>query len=520
MEQGASRGALSSIGWSSVGTAAAFVANFVTLIVLARLLLPVDFGVAAAALAIITILRIGTFSVGQAVVQCTPFDEEDVRTAVTLAMSVGLASTAVAIGAAPALEEVLGVPRLAGALMALSPILMLRGIAVVPQAVLQRALGFRLLSTIEAGSFLLGYAVVAILLAERGLGLWALVLATVAQSAIEAVSLFTFGGRPRPGRPRSDRMRRLLRPAGGFGASVMANVLATNSDNLIVAASLGPAPLGLYTRAYRLAVTPANLYSDAVDTALYPVMVTIRDQPDRLLIGLRRGLVLVALVMLPVSAVCFSLSEQIVFVLLGSNWDGAVPVFRLLSVGMFFRVSGKPPAAVLKATGAVGNLAACQIGYAAMVIVGAGIGQFWGLSGVATGVAVAIVLTFGVMLRTACKAIGGSVRGIVRDLSAAAVVAAVAGWSAWLASRALVRWGSPPWAILTLCGGLALLGVALAASPLAGIFGPEGRWWHDRGRDFIQRFLRRIMSGTGGVRNAPPSDATDGPASSTPDMEA
>jgi O-antigen/teichoic acid export membrane protein len=177
----------------------------------------------------------------------------------------------------------------------------------------------------------------------------------------------------------------------------MGNFLANQGDNLVVGRMLGAGALGIYGRAYQFMVMPAGLFGTALDKALFPAMAKVQDDKHRLGKAYLTGVSFIALVAIPLSVILVLLAPEIVIILLGPKWTEVILPFQILACSLLFRMSYKMSDSLARATGAVYRRAWRQIIYALAVVVGSYIGQFWGLYGVACGVAVALVINFLIM---------------------------------------------------------------------------------------------------------------------------
>ena len=164
--------------------------------------------------------------------------------------------------------------------------------------------------------------------------------------------------------------------------------------------------MGLYTHAYQLMTSPAVLLGQALDRVLFPTMALVQLEPARLARAYRSGAAVCALLVMPASIVLAILAPEIVLVLLGPAWAGVVTPFRILALGMLFRTSYKLGDSVARATGAVYDRAWRQAVYALAVVVGAWIGQHWGLAGVALGVLAALAINFALMAQLSLRLTG------------------------------------------------------------------------------------------------------------------
>src|SRR5215213_10088355 len=98
---------------------------------------------------------------------------------------------------------------------------------------------------------------------------------------------------------------------------------------------------------------PAALFGEVVDKVLFPTMARVQDDPVRLRATYRRGITLIALVMLPTSAALYVLAPELIRVALGPKWSAVDTPFRIFALGMLFRTSYKMSDAAARATGNV-----------------------------------------------------------------------------------------------------------------------------------------------------------------------
>ncbi|HTF28020.1 MAG TPA: oligosaccharide flippase family protein, partial [Flavitalea sp.] len=176
-------------------------------------------------------------------------------------------------------------------------------------------------------------------------------------------------------------------------------------DNLVVGRMLGAAALGIYGRAYQFMVMPAGLFGNALDKALFPAMAKVQGDKPRLAKAYLTGVRLIALIAIPLSFLIFLLAPEIIRILLGPEWIEVTLPLQVLACSLLFRMSYKMSDSLSRATGAVYRRAWRQVIYAIMVLTGTYIGQFWGLYGVACGVAVALIGNFLLMAHLSLKLI-------------------------------------------------------------------------------------------------------------------
>ena len=384
---------IGSIAWSSFGTAGQTITNILVAFILARLLTPVDFGIISAALIVIGFCKIfASLGVGSAIIREPSVSEIQLRTGFTISTMLGLGLATLFFLISPALAALFQLEGLAPVLRALSPIFIMDGLATIAASSLQRDLQFRTLGLIQTLSNAFGYGLVGIVLAFLGFGMWSLVVAQLMQTLIE--DALTLLAKPHPKRPALNlkELQKLVGFGSGMTATKLANFVALQGDNFVVGRWLGAEALGLYSRAYRFMAWPANIYGDAVQTVLFPVMSQVQNDMDRLATAYRRGISLMALVLMPLSVLSILLAPELVQGLLGPKWTGVIAPFQILSVGLFFRVAYKLTGSVANAVGAVYDHAWRKTLYAGLVVAAAFVGKQFGIAGVALGVTCTIMV--------------------------------------------------------------------------------------------------------------------------------
>ncbi|MFU8805483.1 MAG: lipopolysaccharide biosynthesis protein, partial [Bradymonadaceae bacterium] len=386
---------LSGFFWSFSGVGLQAVLHIVSLAVLARLLTPEDFGLVGAALVVVMFATIASqMGVGPALVQRQDLNNAHIRVAFSLSM---IMSTLLAIGiwwGAPWIAAFFRMDGLTPVLQIIALIFILQGLGIVGRSILQREMRFRAIAMLELGSHFMGYAVVGIAMAATGWGVWSLVGAHLVKTLTLSLGALLATRHSIVPSLNLVASKQLLFFGSGLSLFQVANYVANYGDNAIVGRWLGAEGLGAYERAYQLLIMPATLLGGVVDRVMFPVMSRVQDDPERLGEAFRRSTSLIALLTLPVSAVIIIAADEIVGLFLGSGWDEVVLPLQILAMGLLFRTSYKISDALARATGKVFQSAWRQIVYAAGILIGAYIGQFYGLAGVATGTLIAIAIYF------------------------------------------------------------------------------------------------------------------------------
>ncbi len=430
--RGLTHSVLRGLFWAFVGTGGQGVLRLAVLVILARLLTPSEFGVVSAALIVVGLSTIfSQLGVGPAVVQRPDLNADHLRSGFTLSLLFGLATTALLWAIAPATAVFFRMPQLGPVMRWLSLVFVIQSLSVVAESLLQRGLRFRRIAVIDLLAFGLGYGAVGVALALMRLGVWALVGAQLAQAVVRTVVLLLAQAHPKSLLLRRRAAGDLLYFGGGHTAARIGNYAANQADNLVVGRWIGAAALGLYDRAYQLMAAPAMFLGEMLDRVLFPAMVKVQDEKSRLGTAYVRSVSVIALTMLPASAVLFVLAPEVVRVTLGRRWDGVIAPFQVFACGLLLRTSYKMSDSLARATGAVYRRAWRQIAYAVLVAAGAWLGRPWGLMGVALGVLVAIAANFVLMAQLSMKLAGVTGRALWLAHRQALALAVLLGAETW-----------------------------------------------------------------------------------------
>ena len=491
--RGLTRRAIGGMFWTFSGTGVQVAVQLLATMALGRLLTPAEFGLMAAATVVIACSQIvSQVGVGPAIIQRRELDQTHVRVAVTLSCALGILLGAIVFFGSPVIAAFYRMPELEPLLRTVAFLFPLDGVNTVAKSILTRDLRFRLYIALDVGAYVLGYAVVGVVLAWLGYGVWALVIAHLGQVTVRAIAMYLATRHSVVPSLNLRASRDLLSFGFGHSMAQIGTLLSQQGDNLVVGRWLGPTALGVYGRAYHLMVMPASAFGRIVNRVLFPVMSQVQDERARLANAYERALAMVAFVSLPLSAFLWVVAPEFIAVVHGPAWGAVVLPFRLFSISLLFRMSSKISDACTKAAGEVYIRALLQYAYAAMVVVGAIIGQRWGVGGVAVAVSIAMGLNWLSMAGLSRSVTGLSwVRFAQAQVPAAllaavigAVVAVVAHWARAVHLGAI---------LVLITAGLAAVAVTLTASRLGPqlFLGPHGNWAATQVEALLRRLARR-----------------------------
>lgn len=409
--------------------------QFGSLIVLARILSPEDFGVVASVTAIVGIADIlRDFGLSSAAIQAKTLSNDERTNLFWANVGFGTLCALLTIAAAPLIERIYGDDALGPIVVALAVVFVISGINTQFNAELARSLRFPALVIADLCGQALGI-VLAIVLAVLGAGYWAIIAQQIATAVIIMIINVAMC-RWRPGLPRrSVSIRRFFRFGGGvFGSQVIA-YLTRNIDNVAIGAYWGSATLGLYSRAYQLLMTPLNQINAPLTRVALPILSRVQDDDVVFARYLKKAQLVGCYVTATVFALFAALAGPIVAVLFGPKWHAVAPIFAVLSVGGIFRSIEQVSYWIFLARGKTGAQFRLYL-YSRPVLIGMILaGLPWGALGVAVGCSAGYILYWAVSLWQVGRATGVDSRPLfVNGLRAIFVVSAPAGLAAFAAS--------------------------------------------------------------------------------------
>jgi O-antigen/teichoic acid export membrane protein len=306
---------------------AQFLLNLASIMVLARLLTPKDFGLYAMVTTVTGFLwMFQDAGLSTATVQRQEITHAQVSNLFWVNVGLGGVITLLVAASAPAVAWFYREPRLVGITLVLSANFLLASSAVQHIALLNRQMRFGVIAMIDIVSILAGY-LTSIGMALSGYGYWALIGTSVTQVAVRLVLAWLIS-QWRPRLPsRNTQTRHLL----SFGANItigsLMNSLARGADNLLIGRLFGAAAVGLYSRASILLMRPLQQFTVPINAVLVPVLSRVQAQPERYRRTFLRVYEAMALVSFVSTGLLLALARPLTLVVLGPKWEQAAPIF-------------------------------------------------------------------------------------------------------------------------------------------------------------------------------------------------
>lgn len=307
---------------------------FVVGIILARLLTPADFGLVAMLgvfFAISNSLVDSGFT--QALIREKYISQDDKNTVFSVNMIMSILMYSLLWFGSPYIAAFFNQPPLLWLTRVMGLDILFKAVSIVQRAVLMNTLKFKFLSAVDVSvSILTG--VISIILAYKGLGVWALAIKYFLSSLFVSIIFYVAN----PWKPTGFINKHSFRRMFAFGSNMMitglVNNIFNNVYNLVIGKYFSAATLGFYNRAFNFTNQFSGMILTALGQVTYPVLSKTKDDIPRLKSAIKRILMSVSFVNIPLAVFLFVAAEPFIRVLLGQNWIETVPYLRILSIAM------------------------------------------------------------------------------------------------------------------------------------------------------------------------------------------
>jgi PST family polysaccharide transporter len=327
LKQRTLRGGLAKI----ITQAANLIVRMGSLMVLARILDPKDFGLVAMVTAVIGVFNVfRDFGLSAAAIQRTSISSEQSSTLFWINLLVGAILGCIVLASGPFVAAFYHEHRLIGVTAVLATGFLFNAAGVQHSALLQRQMRITTLAVIDFCSLIIS-TTIGISMAAMGFGYWALVASAASIPFICTIGVW-LTAKWVPGRPHKGAG---IRSMMHFGANLTLNGLVTyitnNLDKVLLGKFWGVDALGIYGRAYQLINIPIDNLNSAVAGVAFSALSRVKDEPSRLSNYFLKGYSLILSLTVPITFTCALFGADMIHVFLGPKWKSAAIIFQFLA---------------------------------------------------------------------------------------------------------------------------------------------------------------------------------------------
>ena len=305
-------------------------------IILARILLPDDYGIIAIVTILITILNVFVDSgLGNALIQKKDADELDFSTVFWFNIIWCIVLYLLLFAFSPAFASFYKRAELTPILRVLGLQVLISGVKNVEQAYVSRTMQFKIFFFATLGGTI-GAAFVGIYLAYHGFGVWALVAQHLFNTLVDTVILW-LAVKWRPKFIFSfARFRELFAYGWKLLASALIDTVYNEIRQLVIGKLYTSSDLAYYNRGRQFPFLFVTNINSAIDSVLLPTMSREQDDRTRVKILTRRSIQVSTYIMAPLMMGLAFVGEPFVRLILTDKWLPAVPFMRIFCITFMF----------------------------------------------------------------------------------------------------------------------------------------------------------------------------------------
>lgn len=332
MKQGLRQKAVKGVVWTALQRYSTMLIQFVSGIILARLLTPYDYG--CIGMLMIFMLMAESFidgGFGAALIQKKNPSQTDYSTIFFWNMGLSVVLYAVLFLSAPAIARFYGIPLLSDVLRIQGIVLFIFAFNIVQRNQLQKKLNFKVLSIVTILTSLTALTIT-IIMARQGFGVWALVAQNMLTAAIPAI-VFWFYVR---WRPRFVFSWQSFRELFSFGFYMfltnLLNQFGQQIQGLLIGRFYNAATMGYYSKANSTERLASTSISKVMSQVTYPLYAEVQDDKTALGDMIKKITMTLSYVTFPLLFILLLCAKPLFIFLYSYRWADSVPYFQVLCI--------------------------------------------------------------------------------------------------------------------------------------------------------------------------------------------
>lgn len=328
--------AFKGVGWSAVEKLSIQGVQFVLQIILARLLLPSDYGIIAMLAIFIQISSVFIDSgFANALIQKQNCTERDYTTVFYYNLVVSLFVYVVLFFIAPLVAAFYEIDLLTSVMRVASLVVILNAFTIVQRTILVKQINFKSQTVVSFSSAVLS-GLGGIALAYTGFGVWALCAQSLLNSFLQIFFFFYYVR----WLPTLTFSKESFNELFGFGSKILvASIISTIYNNLytiVIGKRFNSKELGHYSRAENFAFFPSSMIGSIISRVSYPVLSKIQNDDDKLKEAYRQIIRYSSFIIFPIMIGLSSLARPFIITILGARWEGCCQMLQILCFALMW----------------------------------------------------------------------------------------------------------------------------------------------------------------------------------------
>lgn len=322
--------AISGAVWTYTQQFGSQVISFVVSIILARALLPEEFGLIGM---IAIFIGIGStlFDGGMtsSLIRSDNLEKSDFSTVFIFNLSVSIAIYCLLFITAPFIADFYHQPQLTDITRIYALSFVFSAFGSVQNTILSKAMYFKKQALLTLPALLSG-SVVALVMAKNGYGVWSLVGMALTNTFCLSVTLWLTSQWKPSLEFSNEKFRKHFNYGYKLTLSGLLDIIFTNIYQIIIGRFFNASVVGYYTRANQLMMMPVGNVSTALNKVVFPLFAEIQNDEIRLRSVYKRIMLLVLFIINPIVVLMLILAEPLTVFLFTDKWLPMVPIFQII----------------------------------------------------------------------------------------------------------------------------------------------------------------------------------------------
>ncbi len=306
-------------------------------LVLARLLMPEDYGLIGMILVFISFAQVfveGGFP--SALIRKINVSNEDYSTVFWFNFLVSIFCYIILFFSAPIIANFFDEPKLILITRIVGLNIIVSAFGIIQKTILTKELNFESQAGVNLSATLIS-GLLGLYLAYTGYGVWALVVQHLSKNIVMSLAFWLFS----LWRPSLNFSTKSFIELFKFGSNLLfsslINAVSENLYSIIIGKLYNAKSLGFYTRANQFQKLPVSSIYGAINAVSYPVLAELQNEEQKLKEGYMAMLKMIAFILFPIMAILAAISEPMIYVVLTDKWLPSAPILQILCViGAFY----------------------------------------------------------------------------------------------------------------------------------------------------------------------------------------
>ena len=428
---------VSGLLWSFVEVFGRQGIRFITSIILARLLLPSEFGLIGMINIFIALAYIFLDSgFGLALIQKKNADKTDYSTVFYFNLGISLLIYIILFFSAPLVAGFYNKEILINIIRLFSLSLIINSFSLIQNTILTKRMDFKIIAKINILSAIAA-GTVGILLAYKGFGVWSLVIQTISLSAFRTILLWILYD----WRPTLVFSFTAFKNLFNFGGKVLSlnilNIVYENANHIIIGKLFSASDLGFYTRAKSLQNFSVNSIYKVIQKVSFPAFSELQNDKIKLLKAFSKSVQMIAFVIFPIMILLMIIAKPFVLVLLTAKWAPSIIYIQILCVNGMIMPLSSIIGNIMYAKGFPGLVIKLTIINYILTAAGIIIGLYWGITGLVVSIVIVRLIMFIINYIYLQKVLIYKVKLLLNDLIPYLLVSLIIGFLTYFSGKLL-----------------------------------------------------------------------------------